>query len=198
MISIPDFLLEDDFSVMPLADPPPCTCNGNCTGTCANQCQKCSGVCQPCSGSCQTCAGTCAGTDQTDCTNNGQRAYDHIGYSFSWDSDVYSGAPFNISAYEWNSLQDYIQSVYDTYSYSDWWTAKVSSGEPVRANNFNNVVEGINNHGNSHVTFKDPGDAITAEDFNNLAEWASMMLISPSYSSNTWNPKWDAKVDNTP
>ena len=91
--------------------------------------------------------------------------------TFSWSSTKLSGGAFNLTATDWNDLQDTINLMRDYLGLSEYDFTRAVKGETFTALMYNEVREAIQGFGydaGSYIPEVSIGDTITAEIINVL------------------------------
>jgi hypothetical protein len=91
---------------------------------------------------------------------------------FEWDAPKVSGGVFNLTATEWNALQQNINDVRSYKGYSGYSFTTAYRGNPVTAVMYNQCINAINTIHNSTLTVYQvsKGDTITAVAINRLRD----------------------------
>ena len=91
---------------------------------------------------------------------------------FEWDAPKVSGGRFNLTATEWNALQQNINDVRSYKGYSEYSFTTAYKGNPVTAVMYNQCINAINTiHSSSLTVYQvSKGDTITAVAINRLRD----------------------------
>lgn len=88
---------------------------------------------------------------------------------FKWSTTKTSGGTFNLTAIEWNSLQDTINQMRDYLGLSEYNFTRAVKGETFTALMYNEAREAIQGFGHgagSYIPEVSKGDTITADIMN--------------------------------
>lgn len=90
---------------------------------------------------------------------------------FEWDTPKYSGREVNITASEWNKLQQFINDKRKLLGYQSWNFTRVVTGRRMRADEYNDVRQSISGMGGQNLPPKMmSGDKMIADHLNMLVD----------------------------
>lgn len=121
------------------------------------------------------------GSNQTDRINN---IYTRPN-DFEWDASKTSNGNFNVTANEWNKLQQNIEQLYEAQTKGEDYTGlgRVSKGDDFTADAYNKIVYALQAAGSSYSTTVSQGQTVTATLINNLRTYANRIELDTLYSS---------------